>query len=225
MIYTQPRLWSALLLALVLLTTLSTHADSITVKKIKGNQAVVEMSSPLEIGKTYNLESENLTLSTDFSSQFKSRLNSISLGYNFNFLSANKTQDSTFAFFGRYGWNHSIFEFGPVIQVEIYDKGFGTNTTYLVGGYFDYNYGENKSPRDLVYGPTAQISLGNRNFESGGSAQLSQIQVAGFLTWFINRSPVALRIEVGYQTRRISAANDETTLSGAASQLYMMYYY
>lgn len=142
-----------------------------------------------------------------------------------SFLSGNKTQDSTFIFFGKYGWNHMTFEFGPVLQLDIYDKGFGVNTTYLVGAYFDYNYAENKSPRDLVYGPTVQLALGNRDFESGGSAQIAQGEVGGFLTWFINRSPVALRGELVYQIRRVSSSTDEVTLNGGGSRIYLMYYY
>jgi hypothetical protein len=221
---TSTRLWSTLILAFMILP-LSSQATTITIKKVKGNSAVIEMSSPLEAGKTYNLEADALTLQTDYSSQFKSRSNSVSLGLDVNLVSGNKVVDNTAAFKMRYGWNHRSFEFGPIVNIEIYDKGFGTNTDYLFGGYYDYNYNDNKAPRDLVYGPTLQLLLGNRSFDIGGSAQISQAQLGGFLTWFINGSPVALRTEATYLYRRVNASAAETTLSGFTTQMYLMYYF
>ena len=221
---TSTRLWSTLFLAFVTLP-LSSQATTITIKKVKGNSAVIEMSSPLETGKTYSLEADALTLQTDYSSQFKSRANSISLGLDVSLVSGNKVVDNTAAFKMRYGWNHRSFEFGPIVNIEVYDKGFGTNTDYLVGGYYDYNYNDNKAPRDLVYGPTVQLLLGNRSFDTGGSAQITQAQLGGFLTWFINGSPVALRTEATYLYRRVNASSAETTLSGFTTQMYLMYYF
>ncbi len=180
---------------------------------------------PLEAGKTYNLETEKLTLDADFSQAFKSRYNSISLGSDLSFLSGTKTLDNNFSFYGKYGWNHTTFEFGPVLQLHIYDKGFGMNTTYLIGGYFDYNYTPNRAPREWIFGPSVQVSLGNRNFEAGGSAQLTQAKLSAFLTWYINNSPVALKTELGYQIQRVSSASDENDLTGVASQIYLTYYF
>lgn len=221
-----PRPWPALitLMTAYLICSFS-YATSITVKKIKGSQAVVEMSTPLEAGKTYNLETESLTLETNYSTQFKSRSNSVSLGFDLNFLNGPKTLDNNISFFAKYGWNHISFEFGPVLRASMYDKGFGTNISYLVGGYFDYNYADNKSPRDLVYGASVQAALGNKNYDSGGSAQLTYGQVALFLSWFINNSPVVLRTELGYQITKVTSAAAENTLSGVASQVYLMYYF
>jgi hypothetical protein len=222
---TTTRLWSAKVLLMILICPHLAQAITITVKKVKGNSAVIEMSAPLEMGKTYNLESDAMTLTTDYSTQFKSRLNSISLGLNVNIMSGTKVVDNLAAFKGRYGWNHRTFEFGPTVDISIYDKGFGTNTDYLVGLYYDYNVGENKAPRDWVYGPTMQLALGNRNYDTGGSAQVTQAQLGGFMTWFINSSPVALRSEATYLYRRINNTANETTLNGFTAQLYLMYYY
>lgn len=218
------RLWSTLFLAFF---TLSLHAQAttITVKKVKGNSAVIEMSSPLEAGKTYSLESDAMTLQTDYSNQFKSRFNSISLGLDVSMISGNKVVDNVAAFKMRYGWNHRSFEFGPIVNIEVYDKGFGTNTDYLLGGYFDYNYTDNKAPRDLIYGPTMQLLLGNRTFDTGGSAQITQAQLGGFITWFINESPIALRSEATYLYRRVNSSANETNLSGFTAQFYLMYYF
>jgi hypothetical protein len=221
---TSARPWSILFL-ISLTLPLTSMATSITVKKVKGNSAVIEMSTPLEVGKTYNLESEAMTLQTDYSTQFKSRLNSISLGLDVNMVNASKVVDNQAAFKFRYGWNHRSFEFGPVANIEVYDKGFGTNTDYLAGLYFDYNTIDNKAPRDWIYGPTVQVLLGNRNFDTGGSAQVTQGEVGGFMTWFINSSPVALRTEAGYVYRRVNTSAAETTLSGFNAQIYLMYYY
>jgi hypothetical protein len=221
---TSARLWSILFLAALTLP-LCSQATTITVKKVKGNSAVIEMSTPLEAGKTYSLESDAMTLQTDYSTQFKSRFNSISLGLDVSMINGNKVVDNSAAFKMRYGWNHRSFEFGPIINIDIYDKGFGTNTDYLLGGYFDYNYTDNKAPRDLIYGPTMQLLLGNRSFDTGGSSQVTQAQLGGFITWFINESPVALRSEATYLYRRVNSSSTETNLSGFTTQIYLMYYF
>lgn len=220
------RPWASLLIILVSLAfSITAWATSITIKKIRGKQAIVELDSPLEEGKTYQIETEKITLNTDFSEQFKSRYNSISLGADLSFFSGTKTLDNNFSFIGKYGWNYTNFEFGPVINLQVYDKGFGTSTTYLLGGYFDYNYTPNKAPRDLIFGPSVQLLLGNRTFETGGSAQLSQAQLSLFLTWYINSSPLALKSELGYQIRRVTSSTAESNLSGVVSQIYMAYYF
>lgn len=210
---------------LILTSYEKAHATSITVKKVKGNQAVIEMSSPLEAGQTYNLENEAVTLHTDYSAEFKSRYNSITLGASVALISGNKTLENDVRFIGRYGWNHSRFEFGPTLDFEVYDNGFGTGTNYLIGGYYDYNYVENRSPREMVYGPTVQFALGNRNYASGGSSQITQLQVGGFFTWFINGSPVALKTELGYLYRKVTSSAAESALTGFNSQIYLIYYY
>ncbi len=224
MIYSsKPRPIASLLV--LLLTSQLSHGASITIKRIKGNQAVIEMNSPLEVGKTYNLETEALTLQTDYSTQYKSRINAISFGAQVNLVSGNKTLENNVLFTGRYGWNHSRFEFGPTVTLDISDTGFGTNTSYLIGGYYDYNYVENRNPRDLIYGPSAQFALGNNNYSGGGSSQITQFQVGGFLTWFVNNSPLALKTEIGYLYKKVTAAASDTTLSGVRGQLFFCYYY
>ena len=226
--FVSARLSSALIswAALVAFTwTELSQASTITVKKIKGRSAVIEMSSPLEVGKTYNLESETLTLTTDYSTQFKSRINSVSLGFDLNMINASKVVDNSASFKGRYGWNHYSIEFGPVINIELYDKGFGTNTDYLIGGYFDYNAIENKAPQNLIYGPTVQLLVGNRNYDTGGSAQVTQGELGGFVTWFLNGSSIALRNEASYLYRRVNSSSTETTLSGFNAQIFLIYYF
>lgn len=221
------RPWASYLFTVIFITFHSAAgaSSSITVKKIRGKQAIVELNAPLEEGKTYQIETEKITLETDFSEQFKSRYNSISIGADLSFFSGTKTLDNNFSFIGKYGWNYTNFEFGPVVNLQVYDKGFGTSTTYLLGGYFDYNYIPNKAPCELIFGPSVQLLLGNRTFETGGSAQLSQAQLSLFLTWYINNSPLALKSELGYQIRRVTSSTGENDLSGVVSQIYMAYYF
>lgn len=225
---TLPRRWSNFYLLFFWLAFFhlqTSLASTITVKKVKGNSAVIEMSSALEVGKTYNLEGDTLTVQTDYTSQFKSRFNSVSLGLDLSMINANKVVDNSASFKARYGWNHRSFEFGPVINLSLYDKGFGTNTDYLVGAFLDYNLIDNKAPRDLIYGTILQIMLGNRAFDTGGSAQVTQGSLGGFVTWFINNSPVALRSEVSYLYRRVNSSSSETTLNGLTGQVYLIYYF
>lgn len=203
-------------------------ADSFVVKKVKGKQAVIESTTELQEGKVYNLENDTkdtLAVSVPALSSFKSRYNSISLNIDMSFIKGSKTTENDFNLNARYGWNHTHFEFGPAVILDINNYGFGVNTNYLIGGYFDYNSVPNRSPRDLVYGPSGQFLIGNKNSDSGSRSQLTQIQASGFVTWFINQSPVAIRTEVGYVYKKVNSSSNETNLSGAVGKMFLMYYF
>lgn len=202
-------------------------ADTFTVKKIKDNHAIIESDIPLEVGKTYTIDSENLVFNEHTSKQanIKSRLNAIHLGAHLQFLNGDSILENTFSINGKYGWNHLVFEFGPQLKIAGADLGSGYNIDSLVGGYFNYNLVKNKFPTDLIYGPSFQLLLGSSQLSGGGSAQLVEATALGFITWFINQTSIALNTEFGWRLKKITSTKSDTMASGLTASLNLVYYF
>lgn len=203
---------------------MSSNAVTFTVKKLKGRQAIVESSIPLEVGQTYEIQNDEVAIDT-LSTKNQIRNNSLQLGAQLQSLSGTNIQDNEMSFNGRYGWNFETFEGGPTLTYESVDLGAGTDSTFLVGGYIDYNLTKNKSPNIMIWGPTASVEFGSKQFKAGGSASLLNIDGGGFLTWFMAQSSTALRVDGKYHIQKISTTTTETTLSGFKSNIYLIFYF
>lgn len=153
------------------------------------------------------------------------RDNAIGFGVNAELISAPDVQENSLNVFFKYGMNFTHFEIGPTLKLSFYDYGFGANTDYLGGLYFDYNLVENTSSKDFIYGPTVEIGMGNKNYGSDGRAQITQMKTGGFLTWFLSRSSLAVKAEFGYAQRIINRVGLATTTKGVMSQIYFDYYF
>lgn len=214
-------------IAILLFCVSNSYANKVVVKKVKGRQAIIESTENLEVGKTYYLNSDDSLVSepTDFGGEKKSRYNSISLGGQFSFVNGNNVTDNTFSISGRYGWNHSKFEFGPAVNLMGINQGYGMALDYLVGGYVDYNMVQNKYPTQTIYGPSFEMSLGNKQFSEGGSARIFYARASAFITWYINNSAVAIRSEAGYSYKKVTSSQNDTGLSGLSGQFFLLYYF
>lgn len=212
-----------ILLCLILIP-LSTNAVTVTVKKIKGRQAIVESSIPLEEGQSYELQNDEVAIDA-LTTKNQIRKNSLQLGAQLQSLTGTNVQQNEMGFSGRYGWNFENFEGGPTLTYESIDLGAGTDSTILVGGFIDYNLTKNKSPNIMIWGPTASVDFGSKQFKAGGSASLLNIDGGGFLTWFMAQSSTALRIDGKYHIQKISTTTTETTLSGFKSNIYLILYF
>lgn len=212
-------------LFIVFLLSLQSNAVSFTVKKTKGNQAIIESSSELEDGKTYQIGEADFTMDDSTKVNERSRYNSISFGANMQFLSGSNYQDNAFAIAGRYGWNHQVFEFGPEFKINGEDKGFGYTINYAFGAYFDYNFIPNKYPTQMHYGFTTAIDIGSTQLAAGGNTPVYQFFAGGFLTWYVNNTPVAIRTELDYSVKKITSSQSDTTIGGFIGQMYLQYYF
>ncbi|MEK6628050.1 MAG: hypothetical protein AABY53_05445 [Bdellovibrionota bacterium] len=138
---------------LLIITTasFSAKAEKFKVKKVKGNQAVIETTTVLEEDQTYEFISESVSQDVDYKSNvLKSRENSLTLGGEFNFLRASNYQSNTYSLQVRYGWNFSSVELGALLNMVSTDVGAGATTTVLGGGYFDYNLIANRDPKKVI---------------------------------------------------------------------------
>ena len=203
-----------------------THAQKIKVKKSKGKTALVETSTPLEEGQTYDLQTSLISADVDYLQPgFKSRKNSFTFGFNFSALKGDAAQENSFSAQGRYGWNFSYVELGLVSEIGYSDLGAGATTNFLGGGYFDYNLLSNRDSRNFIYGPFALLAIGSRQFSAGGSAGLLTVNGGGFFSYFLNNNSLAARIEAYFEHRQINASVGQGSLSGFGSRALLVFYF
>ncbi len=220
------------LVAFIFMTTLSTencYAQKIKIKKTKGLSAMIESSVPLEEGQVYDLQTQALSQDVDYkSTKFKSRQNSISIGGNLVSLRSDDYQKNLASLQVRYGWNLTNLEFGSVLNAESEDVGAGATTDFTAGGYFDYNLIGNRDPKYIIYGVLSLITFGTRQFPASsgsGSATTLEMNLGGFLSWFLNSSNSALRIEAFANRQQISTTTKQSSVLGFGSRALMLFYF
>ncbi len=202
----------------------STFATQITVKKVKGRQAIVESNVPLDEGQTYELQKDQIAIDVNFSPK-QQRRNSLQLGGELQSMTGSSTQDNRMSLAARYGWNFETYEMGPMLTYQSIDLGAGTDSEFLAGGYFDYNLQKNKSQQTFLWGPTVSAELGAKQFKSGSTANILNLDPGGFLSWFFANSSAALRIEAVYHYQKISTTTTEATLSGFKAKTFLVFYF
>ena len=205
------------------------RAETIKVKKVKGNTAVIETELPLEEGKSYELATEAVSDNVDYkSSALKVRKNSFSFGTNFEYVKSDLSQNTSLNLQFRYGWNFTSLEVGIVGELASLDQGAGTTSSALVGGYFDYNLIANRDPKDLVYGPFLLLATGSTQYPSsqtGGSTTKIESNAGGFMTYFLGSSSTALRGEVFYNYQQINTTAVQNTVAGAGLRGLLLFYF
>lgn len=211
------------------ITSLSHAAESFTVKKTKGRQAVIESSIPLVEGETYIIQTSKQSglISEDvtYPRSNRSRENSFSAGINSSFFKADNLQEHQIDIEGRYGWNFGDYEVGPLLHIGLLDEGAGFNTDFYVGGYFDYNITPNVGREEMVYGVTAQAYGGNREFTNGASSQVLAMGAGGFLSWYLMGSTTALRFEGLVQSKKIATSTTSASAIGFVGNMIFAFYY
>lgn len=215
---------------IITLKSNSAQAEKITVKKIKGKQAVVEMSSPLEEGQTYELVPDSVSQDVDYKTDIlSSRRNSLTLGGQFDFLKSDSYQSNGFSLQVRYGWNFSSLEIGTFADVNSDDKGAGATTTISGGGYFDYNLIPNRDPKKIVYGAFSLLGIGSTAYPSsstsGGSSTTLQTNLGGFISYFIGATSTAIRGELYGSYQQVNTSAQQNSLIGAGARGLLVFYF
>lgn len=220
------------LIGFLLLFTLASgaaYAEKVTVKKVKGNQAIIETKTPLEEGQSYELVSESVSQDVDYKSNvFSSRGNSLTIGGQFDFLKANQFQSNTFSLHGRYGWNFSSIEVGVIADATSTDVGAGATTTILAGGYLDYNLVPNRDPKKVIYGPFVLLGMGSTSYPSGtagGSSTTLNGNLGAFVSYFIGTTSTALRGEVYGVYQQVNTTALQSTVVGAGLRGLLVFYF
>lgn len=214
---------------LIILQAATAQAEKIIVKKVKGKQAIIESTSQLEEGQTYELASDPISDDVNFKTEtLKSRSNSMTFGANLDFVRSDTVQSNTAELQFRYGWNFTSLEIGALLQVSSSDAGNGATTSLLGGGYFDYNMVANRGSKKIIYGPFALAGFGSTTYPSsgtGGSSSVLMANLGGFLTYFIGDTSTALRAEAYGAYQQVNTSTAQNALTGGGIRALLLLYF
>lgn len=204
-------------------------AERVKVRRVKGLNAIIESTTPLEEGQTYRLVPDSIVEDVDYkSSVLKPRDNSLTLGSRFSFLKADASETTQFDLQVRYGWNFSSFEVGALLNADSIDSGAGATTTILAGAYVDYNFIANRDPRKVIYGPTVLVGFGSTQFPSsttGGSATTMTLNGGAFVSYFIGDSTTALRGELFGVYSQVNTSAAQNSVTGLGGRALLVFYF
>ncbi|QDK45978.1 hypothetical protein DOM22_12860 [Bdellovibrio sp. ZAP7] len=209
-----------LIITMMTLGSVSAYAQKIKVRKVKGNTAIIESTSPLAPGAVYDLISED-QLGDD--SGPATRKNFVGLNLIFGNTKSdapNSTNETTMSLMARYGWNLGTYELGPLVQMTMTHVSDVTATTWRVGGFADYNFTPNTPGEAFIFGLTAWGAFGNEDRGNGAKFDIVDIFGGGFVKWYPTTSSSAcFRIDFGYQYERQTVAGgyySDTGITGSA---------
>lgn len=215
------------LLAYAILALSSTSvAQKIKVQKVKGNQAVIEISDgSLEAGRVYELASSNLSeLTPDANSRSYLVALSFSL-LNTKSDAVNAENDTDIAITGKLGWNLGTFEVGPMGAFASDSSGTITTNTYKLGAFGDFNAISNSPGELFLYGVGGTGSLG-QNETLGLKKDLLDFFVGPFVKWFPTGDNVGFRVDAGYIYQRQSGGiGGDNTITGLATNVDLLVYF
>lgn len=197
---------SLLAIGLLVGLTNQAHAQSFTVKKVKGKQALIEMVIPgsLTSGETYTVGNEDFSAALDDQPKTGAGNRKKTIGASASY-SSTKYDDSDYTvtslfLAGRYGWNQGSYEFGPLANFYMTDSGTGSSsaksTSFGLGGFFDYNFTSNVNASQ-VYGAGASFTYDTDKTGEADSVSSNAIFAGGFGKFFMLGTPTALRIDAG----------------------------
>ncbi len=192
-------------------------AQKIKVRRVKGNQAVIEFTgSPLRAGQTYDLgASDELAPSSGESP----RHYVVSLDFNLSNTKSNVANSGSRTLMdlnARMGWNLGTFELGPLFSYRS-EPGINdsTNTTFSLGGFLDYNIITNIPGEPFIYGLGAQGNFGQT--EAGSTSAKNDVfsVLAGpFVKWMPTGGPVGFRVDGTYVYQRTSTTSGNIATTG-----------
>jgi len=210
-------IWTqGLLAAAILAFSTASYAQKIKVRKVKGNQAIVEFSGgSLQNGQVYELAPDEFA-ETGLSSDSRKYVVALS----FSMLntksdaagSANRTEIDLSA---KFGWNFGSYEFGPMISYSSQEETIKT-TAMKFGAFGDFNMISNAPGEAFIYGLGGTGTFGQYD-TSGAKRDLMDFFVGPFVKWFPTGGNTGLRIDVGYTYQKQSGGTgSDVTISGLA---------
>lgn len=212
----------AFLLGTLVLAASPAWAQKITVKKVKGNQAVIQINGgAVKVGQSFDLSKEspggedlelvgsntgprNKVLG--FSSTVASTTSQVGNGK-----SSNTEYGATF----KYGWNKGAFEFGFNALFNSSDSGSGATASFGGGGFFDWNFKANRPGNDMIFGLGGDLNYTIVNPPQGQqSSNRMTIYPSAFMKWFVLGTPTAIRFDAGYLMDELGSGSAKTKING-----------
>lgn len=216
------------LLVLAILTFSSaSFAQKIKVRRVKGNQAVIEFSGgSLQPGQVHELAPDEFGESSVTSSS-RHYVVGVSMSLqNTKSDAAGSENETDIELIGKFGWNFGTYEVGPLATYKSDQVGSITQKTYKFGAFGDFNMIANTPGEAFLYGVGATGSMGQ--FDSGGGSKrdLMEVFVGPFAKWFPSGSNVGFRVDAGYVYQKQSGGvGGDATVTGLLTSAGLIGYF
>lgn len=198
------------LVALALTSPLA-QAQTFNVKKMKGKQAIIQMTSgtftegqSVTVGGGEAMTSSSLS---DSGGSSGSRDNYLGLDFGFTSTKVGTVTATALALAIKYGWNKGSMEYGVLGGFASTSGGVSTST-FSVGGNFDYNFSENRPGVDGVMFVGIEASYGSTS--PGSVTNITLYPSVGY-KWFALGNATAIRFDAGMQMVQSSVSGKSTT--------------
>jgi hypothetical protein len=196
------------LVALALTSPLA-QAQTFNVKKIKGKQAIIQMTSgTFTEGQSVTVGGgEAMTSTLDSGGSSGSRDNYLGLDFGFTSAKVGTVTQTALALEIKYGWNKGTMEYGVLGGFASTSGGVSTST-FSVGGNFDYNFSENRPGVDGVMFVGIEASYGSTS--PGSVTNITLYPSVGY-KWFALGNATAIRFDAGMRMVQSSVSGKSTT--------------
>lgn len=221
-----------LIFTLVSLAAQQAHAAEFKVKKIKGNQALVDVEKgTLEEGKSYSTGARDAFDEFAESPSHSKRKNSLELDFSLASVkaavgSSAGSTTTTMLFAGRLGFNMKRFEVGPFLGLSNTSASGASVTGINIGPYADWNFVLNEPQNSTI--PGLRVSLGYFSLSGSGSSLTGPGITGDFFVKMFAFENTAIVITAGYTYESLSSSGTgsvKTTVSGLVSSAgYTVYF-
>lgn len=202
---------SILSAALVVLIAFPAFAQTFTVRKVKGKQAIIVINNgSFYEGQTVTVDGGSSSFGEARPSSGGSRNNFIGLsgGINSAKSSASTSQVTTIAASVTYGWNKRTYEYGFGGSFSTMSGSNSNSTAMGLGGQFDYNFTENRPGVDQIAAAGVSGNFTNTSGSSTGGFTAMTISPNVSYKWFALGTSTAIRV---------AGSIDITSTSGSRS--------
>lgn len=199
-------------LVLAPLISLSAHGQSFHVKKVKGKQAIIQMTEgSFYEGQSVQVGESRTPANFGRGGGNASRNNFIGLQGAVYQTTSNNSNVTVFEAQALYGWNKVQYEYGILGGFGM-SSGNTSTTTFRVGGQFDYNFQENRPGVDSLWSVGLQGSYAMTSGNGNSSRMI--LYPAGAWRWFVLGNATALRFDFGYEINQASSGGTSTSSNG-----------
>lgn len=200
-------------------------AQKIKVRRVKGNQAIVEFTGGnLEAGRVYELTADDFN-STSTGGSARQYVAAVSMSLKNTKSDATGAQNETdITMAGQFGWNLGSYEVGP-LGVFASSAGGYTTSSYKLGGFLDYNMIANAPGEVFLYGIGGTLTVGQSDNGLGVKSDLMGFTVGPFAKWFPTNNDIGVRIDLGFIYEKSSGGSSDVTVSGVNSSLGLITYF
>ncbi|MEN0058203.1 MAG: hypothetical protein AAGB31_05165 [Bdellovibrio sp.] len=215
-----------ILASLILVCASTSLAQKIKVRRVKGNQAVIEYSGGiLQPGQAYELAHDEFSepSSSSGSRQYVVGLDFSLLSTKSDASGAESVTEVTLG--GKFGWNFVSYEIGPLVKWTSSTTGSATSSTFRVGGFADYNMIHNMAGEAFIYGLGGSASMGQQDV-GGNKKDLMTFFAGPFAKWFPTGGSVGFRTDLGYIYQRQSGGSSgDVAVSGLSWEAGILAYF